>query len=68
MIPLFWRSEYANPIGGDAQIAGFGTNGEINLSICSSVVRRSVGVVESYISRAFDNTKQRLSLLVMRKF
>ena len=68
MIPLFWRCEYANLIGGDAQIAGFGTNGEINLSICNSVVTLSVGVVGSYIPRGFDITKQRPNFLVMRKF
>jgi hypothetical protein len=68
MIPLFWRCEYANLIRGDAQIAGFGTNGEINLSICNSVVRLSVGVVGRCISRGFDNTKQWPNFLVMRKF
>jgi glycosyltransferase involved in cell wall biosynthesis len=38
------------------------------IGLGNSVVILSVGVVGSYISRAFDNTKQRPNFLVMRKF
>lgn len=38
------------------------------IGLGNSVVILSVGVVGSYISRAFDNTKQRPNFLIMRKF